>query len=249
MLISFYAKFLKEHSAGLFSHETRFANGAHAIRLLEDHIEESAIAKRILQAALARHSEFLDYSAIQRAQLLEYDLLLAGYLLSSQGDRMTAAHTIEGRCPFLDPELVDIANMIPIKFRLKDGMDEKYILKETFKDKIPDAIRQRPKQPYRAPGAACFLGSRDNWVDDALSRESLKACNVIDVEYAERFLAKLRTARAEQISPRDDQAFVLLLSTVLLHRNFIAAFRPPAYNITNRMVRIVDARSGHFTSH
>jgi asparagine synthase (glutamine-hydrolysing) len=243
MLVSFYGKFLKERITGLFSHETRFANGAHAIRLLQDHAEDSVIAKRILHAASEHYPGFSDYSPIKRAQILEYDSLLAGYLLSSQGDRMTSAHTIEGRCPFLDRELVDFANTLPMEFRLKDGVNEKYILKEAFKSKIPDTIRLRPKQPYRAPAASCFLESRAGWVDDALSRESFQACGVIDIAHAERFVAKLRTMRAEQISPRDDQAFILLLSLVLLHRNFIADFRPPVNDVTSRLIRMVDARS------
>lgn len=241
-LVSFYAQFVKERTAGLFSHETRYANGAHALRLLAAHPEESTITKRITRALSGHYPDFFSHDAIQRAQIMEYDSLLAGYLLSSQGDRMTAAHTIEGRCPFLDTNLVDFANALPTEFRLKDNTNEKFILKEAFKNVIPQSVRERPKQPYRAPGASCFLKAGATWVDDALSSESLRACGIFDAAYAEKFVAKLR-AQPGQISPRDDQAFILLLSTVLLHQQFVAGFAEPATDISHRLVRAIDART------
>ena len=83
---------------------------------------------------------------LQRAQWLEFKTLLAGYLLSSQGDRMSFAHGVETRMPFLDPNVVHFTWQLPTDLKLKGGVDEKYILKRAFADQLPTRILQKPKQ-------------------------------------------------------------------------------------------------------
>ena len=48
-------------------------------------------------------------SDLERAAYLEATILLPGYLLSTQGERMSMAHGVEGRFPFLDHSLHDFA--------------------------------------------------------------------------------------------------------------------------------------------
>ena len=64
--------------------------------------------------------------------------LLTGYLLSSQGDRMLMANSVEGRFPFLDHRLVELANSLPSSFKLR-GLDEKLVLKRVAADLVPEA--------------------------------------------------------------------------------------------------------------
>ncbi len=71
----------------------------------------------------------MDY--FSAAQYLESKTLLANYLLSSQGDRMAMAHSIEGRFPFLDHRLVEFACTIPVSLRMK-VLNEKNILKKAM---------------------------------------------------------------------------------------------------------------------
>ena len=82
--------------------------------------------------------------------------LLEGYLLSSQGDRMAMAHGVEGRFPFLDPRLVEWAFAIPVDWKL-NGYQQKFILRDAFRDELPDAITNRPKRPYMAPDLVAFI--------------------------------------------------------------------------------------------
>jgi asparagine synthase (glutamine-hydrolysing) len=185
---------------------------------------------------------FTDLDDMRRAQLIEFETLLSGYLLTSQGDRMMSAHGVEGRCPFLDTGLVEMGMRMPEELRLSPGGVEKAVLKAAFGDQIPAVIRDRTKQPFRAPDALCFLGPEASaWVSDALAPDSLATSGLIDVEYATRFLAKISKSGGNGISPRDDQTFMTLMSTVMLHHQFGPDFAsPPAIAVS---ALAVDKRS------
>src|SRR5674536_37640 len=81
---------------------------------------------------------------------------MSGYLLSSQGDRMAMANSVEGRYPFLDYRVIEFCSSLPADYKLK-GLNEKYLLKKLLKNRIPDSILKRPKQAYRAPIKSVFL--------------------------------------------------------------------------------------------
>ncbi len=64
-------------------------------------------------------------------------------------DRMTMAHSIEARVPFLDHEFVEFAHSIPLKFRCAgDNKIEKYLLRKAFKNYLPDEILWRDKLKF-----------------------------------------------------------------------------------------------------
>ena len=90
------------------------------------------------------------WGPLQQAQYLETTILLSQYLLSSQGDRMAMAHSVEGRFPFLDHRVVEFANQLPPSLKL-NGLTEKYLLKEVSREWLP-AADQRPAQAA-LPGA------------------------------------------------------------------------------------------------
>ncbi len=69
-------------------------------------------------------------------------------------DRMTMAHGIEGREPYLDLELVQLALEIPAKLKRHNGI-EKYILRRAFEGLLPDEILWREKEKFsRGAGSA-----------------------------------------------------------------------------------------------
>ena len=87
---------------------------------------------------------------------MEAQTLLAGYLLSSQGDRVAMANSIEGRFPYLDHRVIEFANRLPPSFKIR-GMTEKYLLRRALADLLPEEIVNRTKQPYRAPDSQSFF--------------------------------------------------------------------------------------------
>ncbi|MCP3872431.1 MAG: asparagine synthase (glutamine-hydrolyzing), partial [Desulfobacteraceae bacterium] len=75
--------------------------------------------------------DFAERDQFSRAQWLEMDIFMSNYLLSSQGDRVSMANSVELRVPFLDHRIIDFAAQLPAHWKIF-GLDEKYLLKKAF---------------------------------------------------------------------------------------------------------------------
>jgi asparagine synthase (glutamine-hydrolysing) len=165
---------------------------------------------------------------LARAQYLEVRTLMSAYLLSSQGDRMLMANSVEGRFPFLDKNVMQFCNALPARYKLR-VLDEKHLLKRAASGLIPDPILKRPKQPYRAPDAQAFVfGDAPAYVGELLSESALARAGIFNPQAAarlyEKCLAQAKKSDA-QFSNADNMALVGTLSTQLLWHHFL---RPEA---------------------
>ena len=90
-----------------------------------------------------------------------------------------------------------------------------------FADLLPLDIVTRTKQPYRAPDSASFFvdGKAPDFVDDLLSAERLRTAGYFEPTMVGRLVDKCRAGKATGFA--DNQAFVGILSTMLLHDGFI----------------------------
>jgi len=163
-------------------------------------------------------AEFGRWPELGRAQYLEMACLLPGYILSAQGDRMAMAHAVEGRFPFLDHRVVEFAGRLSPHRKLH-GMREKHLLKRAAAGLVPPSIIRRPKQPYRAPEAASFLGGGLEYVEGLLAPDRIRADGVFDPAAAGALVAKARASGLASV--RDNMAFVGLLSTGLVVDRFL----------------------------
>jgi asparagine synthase (glutamine-hydrolysing) len=185
---------------------------------LQDEIARTTSAEDVV-ATMPPGSE--DWDPLSRGQWLEMTTLLAGYILASQGDRMLMAHSVEGRFPFLDRDVVDFANALPARHKLF-GLEEKYLLKRAFADLVPDDIIHRPKQPYRAPDAASFFATDcPAWFDEVMSEQAIAAAGVFEPSVVTGLLAKCRRTGGENMSNTDNMRVLAIVSTQLTHENFI----------------------------
>ncbi|MFD9424378.1 MULTISPECIES: asparagine synthase (glutamine-hydrolyzing) [unclassified Streptomyces] len=210
-----FEQFAVERLPGLFSHELRYQNGRFAARLLKQRDDPFADILALTDATPG----YAALSPVRKAQWLEYKTLLPGYLLSTQGERMSLAHGVENRCPFLDPAVVRAAASINLRF--DDGFEEKAILKKAFWGELPESSLTRRKQPYRAPGATVFKEQRPEYLDLLLSDTELKKIDCIDPVFARKLVTKIMATPQGEISTKEDQAFVYLLSTAVLNQQFV----------------------------
>ncbi|MEU3571061.1 asparagine synthase (glutamine-hydrolyzing) [Kitasatospora sp. NPDC036755] len=214
-LLGLYQQFATERLPGLFSHELRYQNGRFAARLIASRDDPFAD----LLDLVARTPGYQAMSAVQKAQWLEYKTLLPGFLLSTQGERVALAHSVENRCPFLDPAVVRAASSVNLRF--DDGWNEKAVLKKAFRAELPAWTTGRPKQPYRAPGSEAFTERRPDYLELLLSDAELGKLDFLDQRFARRLTDRIMESPAEEVSTKEDQAFVYLLTTAVLHRQFV----------------------------
>ena len=93
-------------------------------------------------------------------------------------DKMSMAHSVELRTPFMDHELVQFAFQIPHQLKIK-GLNEKYILKKSMEGFLPSKVCQRVKQPLQTP-SAWFLDAAKDRVRQLLSPDAVKQKGYFD---------------------------------------------------------------------
>jgi asparagine synthase (glutamine-hydrolysing) len=216
----FFKKGLENTADPYYSHRIRWTNMEPIKRLFARDLRAQMQSEESLRADLDAYlgPERHRWHPLCRAQYLEMTLFMSGYLLSSQGDRMSMGHSVEGRVPFLDHRLIDLAAQIPPKYKLR-GLNEKYILKRAFADLLPPAIVRRPKQPYRAPIASSFSADKANLGVSLLQTSELARTGLTDVAAVQKLLRK--SGSDAGASERDEMALAIVTSLQLLHHLFV----------------------------
>ncbi len=153
---------------------------------------------------------------------------------------MGLAHGVENRCPFLDPAVVDLAGSGNLHF--DGGWQEKFILKQAFAADLPEPVVSRHKHPYRAPDVAAFIEHQPDYLEALLSETELKKIDALDDRFALALSRKVLRSAPERISTRENQAFIYLLSFVMLYRQFALGERRGTGDTTSLTARLVTAR-------
>jgi asparagine synthase (glutamine-hydrolysing) len=207
----------------VYSHMLRWENTSHLKQFFSNDLKDQTsdlddFTTRYIKTLPA---DFMEWDALSRAQYTENKIFLSNYLLSSQGDRMAMANSIEGRYPFLDHRVIEFAAKLPPHIRL-NGMTEKYILKKAAEGMIPPQLIERPKQPYRAPISQAFLGNtRHEYVHELLSEKTIQEYGYFDPKKTSRLLKKCRQQNGTLLSERENMALVGIISTQLLDSLFV----------------------------
>jgi asparagine synthase (glutamine-hydrolysing) len=107
-------------------------------------------------------------------RLLYADIKTYLHELLMKQDQMSMAASIESRVPFLDHKLVEFAGRLPERMKLRGGTT-KYILRESMKGILPEAILSRPKMGFPVPVGAWFRGEFSSVVEEyVLSERALR---------------------------------------------------------------------------
>jgi asparagine synthase (glutamine-hydrolysing) len=219
-LTGFFGRGLTETDHPAYSHLLRWNSTARMRNFLSEDFRVPEYDP--VNEVLARFDGMLTgLSPLAQAQILEVATFMSAYLLSSQGDRVMAANSVEGRFPFLDHRVVEFAGRLPPQLKIR-GLREKHILKESAAGFLPPEIIKRYKQPYRAPIHKAFFAQPLEYVTNLLSPEGIRRRGIFAPEPVDRLLRKYK-ARGE-LSEFEDMALVGVLSTQLLHQQFIGNF-------------------------
>ncbi len=117
-------------------------------------------------------------SGIDRYLAIDQNFYLPDDILY-KADRMSMAHSLEVRPPFLDPRIVDFAASLPARFKIR-GMRQKFILRELMRGKIPEAVLSRKKTGFDIPTHDWFRGILRGLLMDTLQSDVIDGTGIFD---------------------------------------------------------------------
>jgi asparagine synthase (glutamine-hydrolysing) len=152
---------------------------------------------------LNRPEDYVNHSFYFEARTFLHGLLVVE-------DKLSMAHSLETRVPFLDNDLVDFAMSIPVKLKLKNlgeivrlnenepgpktlkyfqkTRDGKLILREVMKRYVPSEITEAEKKGFSAPDASWFKGESIEYVRRLLYNSNARIYDFLDREAVQRLV-------------------------------------------------------------
>jgi asparagine synthase (glutamine-hydrolysing) len=145
--------------------------------------------------------------------------ILPSYILTTLGDRMEMAHSVEGRVPFLDHYVVEVIRSQPVNQKI-NGVTEKYVLREAVRDVVTDTVYRRQKHPFLSPPATLNpQGKLNALVQDTLRGTTLASLPFFDQKNVVDLLDRLGTMD-EGSRVANDQILMILVSACVLQERF-----------------------------
>ena len=216
----FFGYKLSETSSPIYSHLLRWNNTSRINNYLsKDYKIAISNYHPISKIEDQLKDQLSGYDYLTKAQWIEINFFMSKYLLSSQGDRMGMANSIEGRYPFLDHRVIEFCMKLNPDLKLK-GLNEKYLLKYMMKGRIPESILNRSKQAYRAPIRSTFFSEEmPPYLSSMLSEENITGYGIFNLDFVNQLINKMKLNK--QVSEIDNMAITAVLSTQILYNLFI----------------------------
>ena len=239
-LIAFFKNGIDNPDDPFFSHNIRWKNTGKTKNFFSEQIKD-------LNRNYDNYSElmnllpvnFFEWDIVTKSQFLESLIFLSNYLLSSQGDRVAMAHSVELRVPYLDHRIIELLGKVNSEIKI-NGLNEKYLLKQVFKNRLPSNILKRWKNPYRAPVNKALLNNNLNLAKDYCSEDALKRTGIFEPVKVLKLMNKL--GKLDKAGEFDEMALVGIISTQIIYKNFIDDFQN-SYSESGTFDQFFDYRS------
>ena len=217
----FFRQGLEETRLPTYSHQIRWKNTARIRNYLTEDLQNAIRGYDPVEEFTSQLPDgFQDWPLLHKAQFIEVKTFLSAYLLSSQGDRMAMANSVEGRYPFLDYRVMEFCARLPPSYKLK-VLEEKYLLKRAFREELPPEVIERAKQPYRAPiSRSFFAADAPDYVDSLLGSDGIRSKGYFQPSAVDRLVQKCRRPDAF-VSEVENMALAFILSLQLLDEKFL----------------------------
>lgn len=150
-------------------------------------------------------------SLLDRTLYADHVTYLAGDLLPKT-DRMTMAHSVEGRAPLLDVDWVEWTARLPEKFKVR-ARETKWLLKRAFAEKLPNAILARGKQGFSVPVGLWLRNELHEW-----ARERLVENRTLDEWFDPNAVKNLFEQNTSGRANQGKKLFALLMFALWLER-------------------------------
>ncbi|MDZ4205616.1 MAG: asparagine synthase C-terminal domain-containing protein, partial [Patescibacteria group bacterium] len=163
------------------------------------------MSKTVFDTGLARlYKEAKGLGDSTKMQYIDIHTWLVGDILA-KADKMTMAHSLELRVPFLDIRVVELAATLPDRFKWRHSTT-KYLLREAFKKILLESVRKRKKLGFPTPIRDWLTADRTEIYDTILGNSYIKSH--MDVTYIKELIAG-------HISKKSDNSRKIYLLLVL----------------------------------
>ncbi|MBI1216300.1 MAG: asparagine synthase (glutamine-hydrolyzing) [Alphaproteobacteria bacterium] len=154
---------------------------------------------------------------VNQSSYLWTKMVLAGYILKTLGDGCEMAHAVEGRVPFLDHRLFELARQMPMHLKIRD-MVEKYVLREAARPLLTEAVYKRQKHPFIAPPVS-RAPALDARLQDTLRSAAFARMGFFDAKRVRDWLDALAAApEAERIAA--EPPLMMMLTAFFIGQKF-----------------------------
>jgi len=174
--ISHYPQVVPLYTDNVFSEAAKF-------ELYDQRIKEAGHFRPSEDIVVDAYRRTTDFSFLDQMlyvstkQWLPDDLLL-------KADKMTMAHSLELRVPFLDSTFVEFVGSLPVEMKLKRNGQRnyitKYILRKAFEDKMPQEILSRKKVGFAVPLKSLFKHELKTLAWEIFDSESFNQNGIFD---------------------------------------------------------------------
>jgi asparagine synthase (glutamine-hydrolysing) len=113
-------------------------------------------------------------------------------------DKMSMAHGVEVRVPYLDPAVISFAARLPDHFK-QNGVTGKWILREALRPYIPPMILDRPKSGFGAPLRKWFDGPLKPLFNDMLSEQAIQRRGIFDARGVRKLIRDVETGQVDGV--------------------------------------------------
>jgi asparagine synthase (glutamine-hydrolysing) len=149
----------------------------------------------VLTAIRRWHSDAVGLDTLGRMLYVDARLSLADNLLL-YADKMSMAVSLEARVPFLDLELMTLAESIPAAFKIQ-GLRQKVILKRAMTQWLPDDVLHRKKIGFATPVDEWFRGEMRSLLEDRLLDQASACRTYLRADVLERMIRDHQTGRQD----------------------------------------------------
>jgi asparagine synthase (glutamine-hydrolysing) len=172
----------------------------------------SRIFSDLLDRAPRGSTEFGRRQYVDLRTMLQADLML-------KADRMSMAHSLELRVPFLDNEVVSAGFALPDREKVR-GVETKVAIRRLLERRLPRSITRRPKQGFEVPLDRWFRTDLAELTRDVLSRDRIAKRGLLDPAAVERLV------RSHMAGENRGRELYALLVLELWHEHVLDAARP-----------------------
>ena len=103
-------------------------------------------------------------------------------------DRMTMAHSLEARVPFLDHRVVEFCASVPPRLKLKGLRTKKHLLKAAMRNRLPRSVIKRKKEGFNQPVPRWISEDMKPFVLDTLSGRAIEDTGLLNAKYVGELL-------------------------------------------------------------